>query len=394
MTEWREVALGDVATVAWGDTSITKSAYVTTGVPAYSASGPDGFLPAAHNQGDGVVVSAIGANCGKTWFARGAWSCIKNTLWFQASNDVDARFLYYATADPSNWPKRGAAQPFISLGDAKAMKLDLPPLANQKVIAATLGSMDDLIENNRRRIALLEQMAQAIYQEWFVHFRYPGHEHASLVDSELGPIPDAWDVVELGSVAEAERLTVHPKHDPDAYFDHYSIPAFDDGQLPSVESGETIRSGKYAVTQPAVMVSKLNPRIPRTWFVEPSGARAVASTEFVILRPKGERSLDWTYATVTSPQFEDRMTQLSGGTSGSHQRLRPGDMLGIPVLDPPTELVRHTTDAIGPALAMARRLRLQARELGAIRDLLLPKLVTGQIDVSELDLDAVVGSVA
>jgi len=85
-----------------------------------------------------------------------------------------------------------------------------PPLPTQRKIADILSAYDDLIENNTRRIAILEEMAQQLYQEWFVHFRYPGHENVPLVDSELGPIPEGWEVKRLGDIAREVRRSVDP----------------------------------------------------------------------------------------------------------------------------------------------------------------------------------------
>lgn len=285
----------------------------------------------------------------------------------------------------------GAAQPNANAKVLGAFPLLLPDSETQGRVAAVLDALDDLIENNRRRIELLEQMAQAIYREWFVHFRYPGHEDDDLVDSDLGPIPEGWEVATLDGVATLDRTSVHPNRSPDERFDHYSIPAFDDGQLPAVEVGHNIKSGKYLVSAPAVMVSKLNPRIERTWFVEPGQAhRSVASTEFLILRPKPVYSLEYVYLLVRSASFQERLRELSGGTSTSHQRAKPGDFLQLPILVPPTDLAASLKDSVSAQLRATRVLRVTNRRLAVTRDLLLPKLVTGEIDVSELDLDVLV----
>jgi type I restriction enzyme S subunit len=314
---------------------------------------------------------------------------------------VRPRFLHFALLGPA-WRSTvaerivsGATVDRIPLVGFDDFPIVIPDLHTQDEVVEVLGSLDDLIENNRRRVEVLEEMAQAIYREWFVHFRFPDHEDATFIDSDLGPSPEGWTFTSLGSIATAHRTTVQPKRQPDTVFSHYSIPAFDDGQLPVMEPGERIRSGKFVVDGPAVMVSKLNPRIPRTWYVEPAaGSPSVASTEFVILRPDGDRTLEWIYLTATSPDFEDRLKQLSGGTSGSHQRLRPDEMLAIRVLDPTPDLIARAAEVVRPCLELARRLRRQSQHLCAIRDLLLPKLVTGQIDVSDLDLGAVVERVA
>ena len=231
MSEWRETTLGQIATVAWGDTTLTKAAYVESGVPAFSASGRDGYLPEAHRKGDGVVVSAIGAQCGKTWFARGEWSCIKNTLWYQPKAGHDGRFLYFLTSNPEAWPKRGAAQPFISLGDAKALRLTIPEPPTQRRISAVLGVIDDLIENHRRRIGLLEQMAQDIYREWFVRFRYPGHEDATFVDSALGPIPEGWRVGTVRDLCQRIQAGGTPRRSEPTYWTDASLDWYKTGDL-------------------------------------------------------------------------------------------------------------------------------------------------------------------
>lgn len=160
-----EVALGEVADLAWGDTSVTKKSYVSTGdrYPAYSASGQDGELPYFDYDRDAVVVSAIGANAGATWLTTGRWSCIKNTMRFFSRDEAIAntRFLYWATRSKSIWPLRGSAQPFISQSDARAVRVSLPPLPEQRAIAATLGALDDKIEANRRVVEILPELIRA-----------------------------------------------------------------------------------------------------------------------------------------------------------------------------------------------------------------------------------------
>src|SRR5690606_4517772 len=98
--------------------------------------------------------------------------------------------------------------PHINLDVLRNFEIDLPPLATQREIAGILSAYDDLIENNTRRIQILEEMARAIYREWFVHFRYPGHENDRLVESELGLVPEGWEVKRLGDVVEIQRQNI------------------------------------------------------------------------------------------------------------------------------------------------------------------------------------------
>lgn len=125
--DWTVTTLGDVANVQWGDTTKTKSAYVERGYPAYSATGQDGALPYFDFDCTGIVLSAIGANCGRTWFVEGKWACIKNTIRFWSTDaNVSNEFLFYWTQQPDFWPRRGAAQPFISQGDARRCRILKP----------------------------------------------------------------------------------------------------------------------------------------------------------------------------------------------------------------------------------------------------------------------------
>lgn len=160
---WEIRKLGDLADISWGDTSTTKASYVEEGYVAYSASGSDGKLDHYDFDRTGVVLSAIGAQCGKTWFARGKWSCIKNTIRFWSKDErVSTEFLFIATEGQDFWPRRGAAQPFISQGDAERIELVIPDRATMKRFTAfAAASLEEIaalqmqIQNLRRTRDLL-----------------------------------------------------------------------------------------------------------------------------------------------------------------------------------------------------------------------------------------------
>ncbi|MEX2620740.1 MAG: restriction endonuclease subunit S [Egibacteraceae bacterium] len=399
MTEWREVLLGDVVDVfdhkrvplSSAQRSVRKGPY-----PYYGAQGIIDFIDDFIFDGRFILVPEDGENLRSrklpiAFFAEGQFWVNNHAHIIKARPGVASdRFIQSAILAADIAPfVTGAAQPKLSQANLRRIPLVLPSLRTQELVAGLLDALDELIENNRRRVEVLEEMARAIYREWFVHFRYPGHEHATLVDSPLGLIPEGWCVRPLGDVATIDRTSVRPDRSPGEVFDHYSIPSFDDGQRPVVESGLTIKSGKFLLNKPAVMVSKLNPRIERVWFVEPAeGSRSVASTEFLVLRPATHLSLEFLYLMARSEPFQLRLKELSGGTSTSHQRAKPADFLGLAVIEPTAGPADRLVAATGEQLRLARTLRIHNQYLAATRDLLLPKLVTGQIDVSSLDLDA------
>jgi type I restriction enzyme S subunit len=277
----------------------------------------------------------------------------------------------------------GVNVPHISAAQIKGFRFQLPPVEKQDRIAAIMSAYDDLIENNTRRIAILEEMARALYQEWFVHFRFPGHEHVPLVDSPLGPIPEGWEVLSFGQIAQVEGRSFDPSQSPLEVFAHFSFPAFDTDQMPALEQGSGILSNKLHFDIPCVLLAKLNPRIPRIWpvFAAPD-AKRICSTEFLPLMAGEPFSPALLAAFCRTQEFNGRFRSMALGTSTSHQRVRPRDLEAMPVVVASQELLARADQLIGPAYALAENLRRRNQNLRITRDLLLPKLISGEIDVS------------
>lgn len=156
---WQYKRLDDISDLSWGDLNTTKNSYVETGYDAYSASGKDGKLSYFDYEKLGIVLSAIGANCGKTWLARGKWSCIKNTIRFWSNYDpIPTVFLFHATKGNNFWPIRGSAQPFISQGDARSQKIIVPANGEAVSFERIVGKFYEKIntnENENQTLAVL-----------------------------------------------------------------------------------------------------------------------------------------------------------------------------------------------------------------------------------------------
>ena len=309
------------------------------------------------------------------------------------SSVVLPQFLFYFFNSPISRKQidlraTGTTVLGIRQSDLRETPIIVPPLTTQRKIAAVLSGYDDLIENNTRRIKILEDMAQTLYQEWFVHFRLPGHENVPMVESPLGPIPQGWEILKYSDIVDLSRKGINPTKFPDETFAHFSIPAFDSGQMPFLEEGSSIRSSKYLITEGCVLVSKLNPRIPRVWFpFLNTEHRAITSTEFLTLKPKPPIDCVFLYNLCRSPEFSAELAVRASGTSGSHQRVKPNDFLGMSVLIPTEFLLISFRKKVVSILNIVNTLRLKNVNLRQTRDLLLPKLISGKIDVSELDID-------
>ncbi len=321
------------------------------------------------------------------------WLCGTGCLRISLGNDIlNPQYLYYYLGQPRvvSWIANqavGATLPNLNTSIIRSIEVTYPPLPIQRKIAAILSAYDDLIENNTRRIALLEAMAQALYREWFVHFRFPGHQSVPLVNSPLGPIPEGWQVVKLGDVVTLERKAIDPSRYPDEIFAHYSIPAFDDGKMVVCEAGEAIKSSKYLLPEDCVLVSKINPRIPRVWMPRLSHAeRGVASTEFLVLLARPGFTRDYIFSLCSASDFLKDMAGRAMGTSTSHQRIKPDDFLSLPTLRPEESVIEVFTGSVSPMFAQDNLLRERNANLRRQRDLLLPKLVSGEMDVSEVEI--------
>jgi len=290
------------------------------------------------------------------------------------------------------------AVPGLNRKEVHARRISVPPVAEQRHIAAILGALDDKIELNRRMSETLDEMARALFKSWFVDFD-PVHAKAegrpsslppdldalfpdSFEPSELGPIPAGWRTERFGTIVDQHRHSEHPFDSPATVFDHYSIPAYDATQTAKEEAGEHIKSAKLRVLPGTVLLSRLNPEIERVWLSDVTpGDRAVCSTEFMVLEPRQPIGRNYVYCLTRSPSFRRQIESLVTGTSRSHQRARPEAVLSLPVLIPPASLVHCFGKQVSPALTRTLHCRKEMKALAALRDTLLPKLLSGELRV-------------
>lgn len=296
----------------------------------------------------------------------------------------------------------GSAQPQLPIRDIRRVEIPLPPLAEQQAIAAVLGALDDKIELNRRMNATLEAMARALFQSWFVDFdpvraKLDGCQPLGLdpgtaalfpndfEDSELGHIPKGWRVGKVDDLATLNRAAVNPGDFPTETFDHFSLPAFDNGRAPKMELGSAIMSNKFTVTPNSVLLSKLNPHIPRIWLpdLHPT-RRSVCSTEFIVTRSKPGVSREYLFSLFTSSAFASVYGTLVTGTTGSHQRIRPESVLEMTIVIPPSALIHAFTDLAKPIFDRINRNTEQSLTLATMRDALLPKLLRGELALKHI----------
>lgn len=307
--------------------------------------------------------------------------------------ELDRRFLYYVLlSDMSRSQIRatatGATVRHTAPERIYRVRLGLPELSVQRNIGTILGALDDLIENNRRRVELLEEMARTIYREWFVKFRYPGHEDVPLVDSALGLIPQGWSWSKLDDLVRVVKKTAEPStldpHVPAVGLEH--IPrnqiTLDNWGL----AGEQ-RSRKTVFSKGDILFGKIRPYFHKVSLAPVDG---ISSTDAIVIRPLEH----WGQVTmlISSKAFVAHATQTANGTKMPRADWK---VLGQwPVAVPPAKLADNFSHLLHHLLELAATLMFVNRHAAQLRNLLLPKLVTGQIDVSTLNLETLASTVS
>jgi type I restriction enzyme S subunit len=276
----------------------------------------------------------------------------------------------------------GATMPNLNAGIVTGMPVPILPLKLQVIAAKVLRSLEDLIENNRRRVEVLEEMARAIYREWFVRFRYPGHEDVPLVDSPLGPIPDGWQVQPFSELASfVNGFAFKPSHWGNAGRPIIKIKQLKQGVTPDTPRCEPASiAEKYWIEPGDLLFSWSADLGVCRWSDEPG----LLNQHLFVVTPNEGVSVAFLHHALDGamPQFWDR----AQGTTMRH--IKRSALSEVTTSLPPDGLIRRFTEVVNPIDQEASVLGQRTRNLVALRDLLLPKLVTGQIDVSHLDLDA------
>lgn len=332
------------------------------GVPIYGANGAIGYAAEHNASGPLIVLGRVGSYCGSLRYCDSDVWVTENALVCRAKDPRETRYWYYALHTCRLADLRsGSGQALLNQRILNDVSVPTVAARERRRIAEVLGALDDKIAANDRVIEAAERLMIALAEA------APGR-------------------VRLSSLASRSTATRHVSEFDDRLA-HFSLPAFDDGTRPRLVDATGVRSAKLLLTEPCVLFAKLNPRIPRIWNVPRLPSQmAVASTEFVVLRPVGcDSSALW--AALRQPDVSLRLQRRAAGTSGSHQRIQPGDLLDVSVPDvrrlSPAALA--TITGLG-ALCHARR--TESARLSAFRDALLPLLVCGKVRVRDVDAPA------
>jgi type I restriction enzyme, S subunit len=294
-------------------------------------------------------------------------------------------FLYHFVRSPNffsqvNGLRSGVAQPQLPIRDMRQIKLPLPPLPVQQRIAGILSAYDELIENSQRRIKILEAMARALYREWFVHFRFPGHESHPRVPSPLGDIPEDWEVKRLGEIAEDIRRNV-PKGQlghPQPYVGLEHIPRRSLA-LDAWETTTELGSNKLKFEKGEILFGKIRPYFHKVSVAPFDG---LCSADTIVIRARRPEHYAVVAACVSSDAF---VAEASATANGAKMPRANWDVLeNYQIVIPAGTAAAKFSALFAGITAQQQALIFQIQNLRRTRDLLLPRLLSGQIDVEAL----------
>ncbi len=291
----------------------------------------------------------------------------------------DPQFIYYLAISPSfrnvaiKSMVGSSGRQRVQQSVLEELVLKVPSLQEQKKISSVLCALDQKIALNKEVNDNLEQQAELLY-----------HERFETVDRSNLPV--GWRIVQLGDVATISKKSFNPVKEPKMLLEHYSIPAFDEAHFPVFELSTAIKSNKFVVDDTCFMISKLNPTTKRVWKPYCLTANAVCSTEFIVYKAKKQEISDFLYSVINSTSFSDFMCSHVTGSTGSRQRTTPSDTLAFELILPTTKEIAEYQGIVSPMFEQIKCNAIENDKLKRLRDSLLPKLMSGELDVSSIQL--------
>lgn len=368
---WRKGQLQDLVFFQRGF-DITQQQQRPGPYPVISSSGVTSFHDECKAQGPGVVIGRKGT-LGSIHYSPTDYWPHDTTLWSKELRGNDARFVYYFlhTIDLKRFDV-GNSNPTLNRNHIHDLAVLIPPVQVQERIADVLAAYDDLIANNRRRMALLEKAARLLYEEWFVCRRFPGHEHAQ----GSSAIPEGWNVATLGSLCPDHRDVADPTElasdTPYIGLEHMPRRSI---TLSHWGACDEVTSAKLRYLQGDILFGKIRPYFHKVGFALSDG---VASSDAIVMRPVDAVLRSFCLLTVSSDWF----VALVSKTAKEGSKMPRADwtlMQEHPIVVPPAVLLNALNEIVDPIVAQLRALALANRQLRAARDLLLPRLMSGEM---------------
>ena len=312
----------------------------------------------------------------------------------EPNNKYDKIYFYYAVLNviQNQLKNYGYERHFKYL---KQEKIESYEIDKQKKIAKVLSNYDDLIENNTKRIDILEDMAKKLYKEWFVDFKFPGHENIEFKTSELGNIPSDWNVLHIGDIISTIESGSRPKGGINPR----------DNEIPSIGAENILGLGKYDYSKEKYISLKFFEKMKKgkiqnnDVLLYKDGAKlgrksifgdsfpyekCVINEHVFILRCNTKCSQYYLYFTLDTKENTDNIIKLNA--NAAQPGINQEQVKGLKILVAPMEIIRAFDLKIASIVSQIFNLCKKNRNLQQTRDMLLPRLMSGEIDVEDLEI--------
>ena len=303
---------------------------------------------------------------------------------------ADGKYFYYWLTQEKNTnylqtiaENTVATYPSIAPKDIENMSIELPALDIQRKIAKILSNYDDLLENNNKRIKILEEMAQKIYKEWFVDFKYPGHETATFKDTELGRIPSDWEVKTLKDTIDSIKETIKPgEHLKNLRYVPIDCIPRKSFFLTTSESYKNAQSSLILFKKSDILFGNMRSYFHKVILAPFDG---ITRTTCFVLRPKVDNYRSWVFLTMFQDSTVAYSSRNSKGATIPYSFWEDG-LAEMKVIFPSTKIIKAFNDIINPMLENNQQGYFKQENLKQTRDLLLPRLMSGEINVEDLEI--------
>jgi type I restriction enzyme S subunit len=364
---WRLIKLGEVVITQPGTSEFTKSDYVQNGYPAYSAAGQDGFLRTFRHSGSAIILSSIGAQCGKCFFSSGRWTAIANTQILWPQRNVVPEFLFYLLNYYFEWPRVGSAQPFITVSEAKERQIPLPPLPVQERIVQILQKADEIRRKRREALETVEAVRCSLFVEMF---------------GDAGSNPKGWPTAPLNELLDPAIERINPSSAfPDQEFTYIEIAGVKDFRIAEVKrlrGAEAPSRARQVVRTGDVLYSMTRPNLRNIAMVPEEYDGAICTTGFAVLRPKNPDDSAFIFEIVKGDHFTETMSRLAEAKS-LYPAVDEGQVRQLRVIQPSPPLRSHFGRVIAHLFGLGSSAYAGAEISQAVFESLLARAFTGEL---------------
>lgn len=313
---------------------------------------------------------------------------------FSTSQYLDNSFLFWVLKSENfkqfiiSKAQGSANQASITLKSIDTYTFELPSIEEQREISEFLNNIQNKIELNNQMIATLEELTATLFKRWFVDFEFPdenGNPYKSsggkMVDSELGEIPEGWEVAALSNTFKHKKEVFNPRKYQNRDVLHFSMPSFDKNQMPISDNSDDIKSNKNIIGKYTVLFSKMNPEIKRVWLPNyKDGILNVTSTEFIVVDTNNKEEQSFLYSLLSSMSFQNYLLNNVTGSTGSRQRIKPNIAMQYRFAYN-ENYSKLLAEILCPLTSQIMDFRLENQSLNNLRDSLLPKLLSDELEL-------------